>query len=566
MKNTNKTDTYTPWKLWFEFIKKNKKTYFIGVFCVLICNISQVIQPRLFGELIDFLKSGKSSSFFYNSEPKSTLISILTAILICFFLLFLARIGWRVFLARPTHIAGAYLREKIWEHARYLSFDNLQKNFPIGHLMNLSTSDVNSAKFVYGFTLIGAFDCIFLTILMLTMMIQIDLELTIYTVLIISALPYLIKKLSTIELKRYEVSQKFLGILNDLCSQSISTIRLQRLTQTHSYWTKRLEASANDFRLKKNRQIESNLFFYPMMGLATILSYVVLFIIGLNKVLNNEMSVGEFATMQSYVFLLQDPLFEMGFIVSECQRARTSLNRLAELYNQKVDTSLSIFNNSKFNFINTNIFIKNLDFYYKDQLILKKFNLNFNKNILGITGEIGSGKTTLAKILTKQLKDFSGTIEIAGKNIESIDHHQISNLFSLVHQKPFLFASSIKDNICLDKNLSDQEIWDLLELSGLKSDVEGFTDGIYTQLGEWGINLSGGQQQRLTIARALARKTPYIILDDSLSAVDNKTEKLILENLKYKLKDTKIILIAHRKSTLSYCDEVINLKKEVYDE
>jgi ATP-binding cassette subfamily B protein len=129
-----------------------------------------------------------------------------------------------------------------------------------------------------------------------------------------------------------------------------------------------------------------------------------------------------------------------------------------------------------------------------------------------------------------------------------------------VSQKPFLFADSIRVNVAMNNELTDEEIWRYLELAGLKDDVELFGDKLDTQLGEWGINLSGGQKQRLTLARALAAKPKVLFLDDCLSAVDTITEEKILKNLDQHLKDVTLVWVAHRKSTLKYCNHTFELR------
>ena len=146
-----------------------------------------------------------------------------------------------------------------------------------------------------------------------------------------------------------------------------------------------------------------------------------------------------------------------------------------------------------------------------------------------------------------------------GRPILSYRHHFLRSKMGIVHQKSFLFADSIRSNITLDQNLSDEEIWHYLEIAGLKEDVENFPDKLDTALGEWGINLSGGQKQRLTLARALAKKPDLLFLDDCLSAVDTLTEERILKNLNLYLKDTTLVWVAHRQSTLKYCTHVIKL-------
>ena len=154
----------------------------------------------------------------------------------------------------------------------------------------------------------------------------------------------------------------------------------------------------------------------------------------------------------------------------------------------------------------------------------------------------------------------TGSVELYGRPFSAYSHEHLRNYIGYVHQKPFLFADSIRVNVAVDGQLSDEEIWNFLELAGLKEDVEAFPDKLDTQLGEWGINLSGGQKQRLTLARALARRPQLLFLDDCLSAVDTITEEKILKNLDQHLKDVTLIWVAHRKSTLKYCNHTFELK------
>jgi ATP-binding cassette subfamily B multidrug efflux pump len=180
---------------------------------------------------------------------------------------------------------------------------------------------------------------------------------------------------------------------------------------------------------------------------------------------------------------------------------------------------------------------------------------------LGITGPIGAGKSTLLSILTGLEREVSsGSVTLFGKPFSAYSHDHLRHYIGHVGQKPFLFADSIRVNVAMNSDLSDEEIWKFIDLAGLKEDVESFPNKLDTQLGEWGINLSGGQKQRLTLARALARKPKLLFLDDCLSAVDTITEERILKNLDQHLKDVTLVWVAHRKSTLKYCNQTFELK------
>jgi ATP-binding cassette subfamily B protein len=180
---------------------------------------------------------------------------------------------------------------------------------------------------------------------------------------------------------------------------------------------------------------------------------------------------------------------------------------------------------------------------------------------LGITGAIGTGKSTLISILQGLEREISGgSVTFLGKPFSAYSHDHLRSYIGHVSQKPFLFADSIRHNVVMNSDLTDDEIWKYLDLAGLKDDVLNFPNGLDTELGEWGINLSGGQKQRLTLARAIAKKPKLLFLDDCLSAVDTITEELILKNLNIYLKDVTLVWVAHRKSTLKYCDQIFELK------
>ena len=207
--------------------------------------------------------------------------------------------------------------------------------------------------------------------------------------------------------------------------------------------------------------------------------------------------------------------------------------------------------------------VKNLNYRYEDgsDLVIKDLSFQLGaKRRLGIMGPIGSGKSTLVNILCGMDRHFEGEVSIYGRNFSDYSHSELREHISVVGQKPFLFADTIRENVRLDRDLSDDDVWHFLNLAGLADDVRDFPEQLGTPLGEWGINLSGGQKQRLTLARALARRSQVYFLDDCLSAVDTVTEEKILNNLDREFKDQTLVWVAHRESTLKYCDQILELQ------
>jgi len=316
--------------------------------------------------------------------------------------------------------------------------------------------------------------------------------------------------------------------------------------------------------LQRREVVYTDMKFIPLTGLTPIISYIVLLIIGIRQVHAGELSVGSFVAMQSYIFLLQVPLTELGSNVAEWQRSLTSLRRIQNVFDEPEAGHLrkggsdlkqnidEVFNVSKLNYTLPDTDIE----------IFSGLNVKVNEgDRLGILGAVGSGKTTLINILAGLERDYGGQVDLWGHSIKDYSHKSLRNHIAIVPQKPFLFADTIRNNICMDKTISEEEIWRLLSLADVEQDVRSFSDKLDTKIGEWGVTLSGGQKQRLTLARALARKPKILLLDDCLSAVDTVTEEKILKNLDQELSRTTLVWVAHRRSTLKYCNQILKLRR-----
>lgn len=552
----------TPRSLWVDFFKKHWPYYVIGMFSVALTAIAQVISPMLVGWGIDYFKGSDIPKFLTKGSQRETFQFIFILLVIDLLLMNFMRTGWRITLGRMTHLASAFYKKKVWASARYFSRNDLDTKYTIGNLMNLSTSDVGMARFLHGFTLIGLFDVLFLGLFSISAMFYIRWQMALAVLVIVPTLPIFIYRLAKIEMERWEQTQSFLSIFNEQVSRAVETVKLQRLTQTGAFWRKRLELAANDYRVKRLISIYTSLRYYLLIGSGTLYSYLVLFGLGIHQVYAGNISIGEFVAFQSFVFLLQEPLMEAGYLVSEVQKGRTSMNRLCEVFNNEQDANIKTNGLEK---ASSEIVFEanNLSYQFGSQIVLTGLNLRVKQGErFGILGPIGSGKSTLLEILIGSRQDYLGEVKFLGEDIRNFSHKFLRSKLIMVQQKSFLFADSIRNNIRLNLDLSDEEIWRALDLACLGEDVRNFEKGLETLLGEWGVNLSGGQKQRLTLARALVRKPEYLLLDDCLSAVDTVTEEKILNNLDHFLKDSTLVWVAHRRSTLKYCHEILELKHE----
>ncbi len=559
--------------IWKNFLADRWMIYSWGAFSVLLTNLMQVLAPKNIGWIVDFMTKKPIPKILTGTNAHETFIKLFILLVASRLLINVFRFMWRITLGRQTHYACGMLRREVWSHVRFFKKTDLERRFTKGVLMNASASDTNSARFVFGFTLVAITDVLFLGLFTFFTMAAIHLPMALMSFVVLLFVPIFVRKLSKKEVEQYRAIQDTLSNFNDLSSQAVSTIKLQRLTQTGPFWERRLMMVAENHRTQKLKGINLNLLYIPVMGVASVISYLVLFGMGIIFTFNGKMTVGEFISMQGLIFLLHDPLMSLGFIVSEWKKGFTALERLAEIYLHEKDLCLlsegeSAIDNEVKNSDQLILDVQNLSFTFDNSPALFA-NLNFKLHKgdrLGITGPIGAGKSTLLSILTGlERTKINGSVTLLGKPFSNYSHDSLRNYIGHVSQKPFLFADSIRVNVAMNGNLTDEEIWSFLDLAGLKEDVSQFPNQLDTQLGEWGINLSGGQKQRLTLARALAKKPRLLFLDDCLSAVDTITEERILKNLDQYLLDVTLVWVAHRQSTLKYCNSTFELKPMMGD-
>ncbi len=550
--------------LWKNFLLNRWPIYLWGAFSVLMTNFMQVLAPKNIGWIVDFFNHKPIPKFFVESDQKQTFLNLFFVLVLSRIIINIFRFFWRITLGRQTHYACAMLRRDVWDHVRFFKKSDLDSKYTKGSLMNAEASDTNSARFIFGFTLVAITDVAFLGFFTFATMLLINSSMAILSFFVLLFIPFMVRKLSSKEVEQYRIIQDTLSSFNDLSSQAVSTLKLQRLTQTGSFWEKRLMNIAENHRMQKLKGINLSLMYIPVMGIATIVSYVILFVFGIIFTFNGKMSVGDFISMQGLIFLLHDPLMSLGFIVSEWKKGFAALDRLTDIFTNPKDPNLiSDIGHTIPISCEHVLSVNNLAFSFDNQDIPLFENISFSLSKgdrLGICGAIGSGKSTLISLLCGlERKVLRGKIKFCDQDFSFFSHEFLRNQIGIVPQKPFLFADSIKENVSMGQLLSDEDIWFFLELAGLRDDVELFPDKLETQLGEWGINLSGGQKQRLTLARALAKKPNLLFLDDCLSAVDTLTEEKILKNLDQFLNDVTLVWVAHRKSTLKYCHRVLEL-------
>ena len=392
-------------------------------------------------------------------------------------------------------------------------------------------------------------------------MISVAPELTMYTLIPLPILSFIIYKISIIINLKSKIVQEYLSKLTTYTQESFSGVKIIKTYTVEENINKQLNKLADNSREKNMSLVKIQAWFFPLMILLIGISNILVVFIGGRQYMNNEIELGVLAEFIIYVNMLTWPVATVGWVTSIVQQAEASQKRINEFLN----TKSSIINNSE---NKTNIYgkieFKNIDFIYPETKIKACKNISFSiekGKSLAIMGDIGSGKTTLLELICRIYDPNNGSILIDNHNIQDINIEELRNSIGYVPQSTFLFSETIERNIKFGKEkASKNEVENAAINACLSNDIDFFKNGYETLLGERGVNLSGGQKQRLAIARAIIKKPKILIMDDSLSAVDTETEEKILSNINKISEDITLIMATHRISSAKNCDKILVLE------
>jgi ATP-binding cassette subfamily B multidrug efflux pump len=551
--------------LYRKALLESKGVYLFGTFTLLVTSVTEVLMPKFVQWSIDLI-GGKTDTLPQKLHGASTLASLHNIVIVmacAMFIGFLGRIGWRQLLARQTHLVGRRIKIDFWDALCRLPVREFQR-WSLGDLMNRATGDWNVTRSIHGFTVVLTLDLIFFTILAVISMFLIDVQMTLACLIVFPFLPRVITRIARKEHDLHAIAQNKLGDLSDKISQALSTIRMQRATNSGQLWQKGLAGEARDYANKRFEVVKTGWRIFPLGAFPTLVAYGVLLVWGVHKIHIGALTIGEFVALQSYVLMLQGPLFDMGDCIAEWQTGFASFKRIVEVLRMKTlgdqfNARAKVADNTLKGPL---LAVKGLNFTFpeSERKILTGINLTIGAGArVGILGSIGSGKSTLMSLIAGLVDPPPGTMFLQGVDLVEAKREFVTDLVAVVPQKSFLFAGSIRFNLMLDQDYSDEKLWKTLETVCLDQDIRLLKEGLDTWIGEWGINLSGGQKQRLALARALIRKKPLLLLDDCLSAVDAVTEERILTNLDRELHGLTVIWVAHRMSTLKKCSEIYEM-------
>lgn len=544
------------------YLKKYRNRLFIGYIFIVLHIAAMAYQPLIIGSAIDALNDGATASEILN-------YALLTVGLVLVGGIFL-------FMTRQHIIVTSREIENDLRYDFFAHLQRLPKNFynsrTTGDLMNHAISDINNIRNFLGPGIMYSLQTFTRLVITLYILFNINAYVTIIALAplpVISLAVYLIGRMTY---NRSKIVQESLSDLTTKAQETFSGIRVIKSFVRERYEDMEFDYKSKDFFGKSLRLAKVQAFSFPMMFLLTGLSIILVLYFGGIQVMQGTMTIGNIGEYILYLGQLTWPMIAFGWIINLIQRAAPSMKRLRDI----TDLSPEIADSKETNFeiskqdIKGEIEFRNVSFKYPNSqtYVLKDINLKIHKGTtLGIIGHTGAGKSTIVNLLPRIFDPTSGVILIDGYPIKTIPLSVLRESIGIVPQESFLFSTSIGKNIAYSSDVIDDLL--MIESSkqaGLYKDVNDFPKKFETILGERGITLSGGQKQRTSIARAIYKRPEILILDDSLSAVDTKTEEEILQELKGIMKDKTSILISHRISTIQNANNIIVLKDGVIAE
>ena len=535
-------------KLWW-FFKLEKRRYLVGIVALILVSVLNLIPPMVMGRVIDAITSGRLT--------QDELLLHLFYLLLAAFGMYYLRYVWRMYILGTSYRLGQIMRSRLFEHFTKMS-PAFYQNYRTGDLMAHATNDINALTRLAGGGVMSAVDSsITALVTLLTMLFSISWQMTLVAILPLPFMAYATSRLGRKTHKAFGESQAAFSELNNKVQESVSGIKV---TKSFGYQSDELASfqEVNDLTFQKNLQtMKYDSLFDPMVLLFVGSSYALTLLVGAFMVQAGQVTVGNLVTFISYLDMLVWPLMAIGFLFNITQRGKVSYQRIESLLSQESpvkepESPLNGIENGRLDYA--------IDrFAFEDEETLRDIHFSLEKGqTLGLVGQTGSGKTALIKLLLREYDVDQGAIYLNGHDIRAYRLADLRSLMGYVPQDQFLFASSILENICFgNPDLPFSAVEEATQLAQVYQDIQAMPEGFDTVIGEKGVSLSGGQKQRLAMSRAMILNPDILILDDSLSAVDAKTEFAIIDNLKETRKDKTTIITAHRLSAVVHADLIL---------
>ncbi|MBF5027696.1 ABC transporter ATP-binding protein [Planobacterium oryzisoli] len=532
---------------------KHRTLLFWGFLFIIASNFFNIYKVQFVGRSVDEIAQGGHMGF---NEQVLIYVGIIVGSSIL--------TGFFTFMMRQTIIVASRriefeLKNKIYQHYQQLSLTDY-KSTTVGDLMNRLSEDVVAVRMYLGPGVMYVVNLLILLLITSIYMVNTDVQMTLWTLIPLPILSFVIYKVSSIINRKSKVMQKSQSAISTFVQDSFSGIRVVKYFAKEKYITNQYTKKVTDYQGKALDLAKTEAYFFTIILFVIGLLNVVILLVGGTKYLNGEISVGKIADFFMYINILIWPFSMVGWVTSVNQRAEASMSRINEFLEKK---SQILSTAASTPVIRGDIEFRNVSYIYPNTGIKALSNLSFKVKAgetLAIMGKTGSGKTTVALLLARLIDPTEGEVLIDGINLKDHNLENYRKYIGYIPQESYLFSDTIGNNIGF---AIDNPTYDTIVEYAKKADVHKnivkFKNKYDTLVGERGVMLSGGQKQRICIARALIKKPEIIIFDDSLSALDTETEENILQNIERDLNRSTSIIITHRESSANRADQIVHL-------
>ncbi|HEU4964172.1 MAG TPA: ABC transporter transmembrane domain-containing protein [Bacilli bacterium] len=538
--------------LWWYFLQE-KKSYGAGVAILLLVAVLNLFPPYAVGVVVDKIKQGTLTG--------GDLLLWTGLVLVSGVLVYAMRYTWRIFIFGAAFRLSRLLRNRLYEHFTKLS-PQFYHQRRTGDLMAHATNDISAIELTAGDGVLTLVDSISMGMMViLSMAAFISWKLTLIVLLPMPFMAWATSYYGKLLHERFHKAQEAFSDLNDKVQENISGVRVvkafgQEDAEKHSF-----EELSGDVVGKNIAVAKVDALFDPTITMIVGTSFLLAVGFGAMFVIDNQMTLGQLTQFSLYLGHLIWPMLAFGWLFNIVERGRASYDRVDALLNIKS----SVMNRSGATADTPSgdlvMDIESFTYPSKNEPSLRHLHVDLKQGqTLGIVGKTGSGKSTLLRLLLREFDNQAGDIRIGGESIYDIELAALRRAIGYVPQDHFLFSATIAQNIAFGRpEATREEIERAARLACIHEDIVHFPDGYGTMVGERGVTLSGGQKQRISIARALLLNPEILILDDSLSAVDAKTEDLILSGLQANRENKTTLISAHRLSAIEHADHILVL-------
>lgn len=539
-------------QLW-PFFKTHKKRYGWGIFAMLFSNAAVLIPPYIIGNVIDQIYS--------NTLTTESLINQIALFVLSIVVTYGTEVFWGYLFFGGRNLLAKELRERLMKHFLRMRATFYEK-YRTGDLMARSTNDLDAISEMAGYGIMVTMDStVFLGFILVMMFVSVSWKLTIWSMLTMPIMAYLLKILGDRVNERYLASQTAFADINDDVLEGVEGVRVVRAYVQEDAMAQKFAKKTEDVLQKNISVAQINALFSPIVKILMGISYIVAFGYGAVLVSNGELTLGQLISFQVYLGMLVWPVQAVGELINLVQQGSASMKRVAEVLGSSDDMEQE---GDKAVLDSQDIEYSGVTFKYPSSESANLANVKTKiaqGNTLGIVGKTGSGKTTFIRQLLLQYPAGNGTVTVGSESIQELKSNVLKPMIGYVPQDYTLFSRSIRENIQFGKpGATDDEIMEAVRLANFEEDLARMPEGLDTLIGERGVAISGGQKQRVSIARALIKNPEYLILDDSLSAVDAKTEQKIIDNIQRVRKRKTTLITTHRLSAIHHADWIIVLE------